>query len=151
MLIASVLIVDDDSDVRTMLSSILEDEGYSVEAVDNGRQAIRTCEKLPFDAALVDINLPDVKGTELLHQLKRIQPQMVKIIITGDPSVENAVKALYEKADGFITKPFDPYELLDTVRRLIVEKKDEYLKMLTELENAKKNNPIFKYQTPDRW
>jgi DNA-binding NtrC family response regulator len=150
-LIASVLIVDDDADVRRMLSSILEDEGYSVEAVDNGREAIRTCEKLPFDVALVDINLPDVKGTELLHQLKRIQPRMVKIIITGEPSVENAVKALYEKADGFITKPFDPQELLDTVRKLIAEKKDEYLQMLMEVENAKKNNPFLGYKTPNRW
>ena len=150
-MIASVLVVDDDSDVRTMLSAVLEDEGYSVEAVDNGREAIKTCEKLPFDVALVDINLPDVKGTALLHELKRIQPQMVKIIITGEPSVENAVKALYEKADGFITKPFDPKELLDTVRRLIAEKKNEYLQMLSEVDNAKKNNSLLGYKTPDRW
>jgi DNA-binding NtrC family response regulator len=150
-LILSVLVVDDDSDVRRMLSSILEDEGYSVEAVDNGRQALKTCEKLPFDVALVDINLPDVKGTELLHELKRMQPRMVKIIITGEPSVENAVKALYEKADGFVSKPFDSQELLETIRKLVAEKKDEYLRMLTEAESAKKNNPILGYQTPDRW
>jgi DNA-binding NtrC family response regulator len=151
ILILSVLVVDDDSDVRRMLSSILEDEGYSVEAVDNGRQALKTCEKLPFDVALVDINLPDVKGTELLHELKRMQPRMVKIIITGEPSVENAVKALYEKADGFVSKPFDSQELLETIRKLVAEKKDEYLRMLTEAESAKKNNPILGYQTPDRW
>jgi DNA-binding NtrC family response regulator len=150
-MLESVLIIDDDADVRRMLSSILEDAGYSVEAVDNGRQAIKTCEKLPFDVALVDINLPDVKGTELLHELKRIQPRMVKIIVTGEPSVENAVKALYEKADGFITKPFDPQEFLDTVRKLIAEKQNEYLQMLSEMENAKKNNPFLGYGTPDRW
>ena len=150
-MLESVLIIDDDADVRRMLSSILEDAGYSVEAVDNGRQAIKTCEKLPFDVALVDINLPDVKGTELLHELKRIQPRMVKIIVTGEPSVENAVKALYEKADGFITKPFDPQEFLDTVRKLIAEKQNEYLQMLSEVENAKKNNPLLGYKTPDRW
>lgn len=150
-MILSVLIVDDDSDVRRMLSSILEDEGYSVEAVDSGRQALKTCERLPFDVALVDINLPDVKGTELLHELKRMQPRMVKIIITGEPSVENAVKALYEKADGFVSKPFDSQELLETIRKLVAEKKDEYLQMLTEMENAKKNNPLLGYQTPDRW
>jgi len=150
-LIASVLIVVDDSDVRSMLSAVLEDEGYSVEAVESGREAIKTCEKLPFDVALVDINLPDVKGTALLHELKRIQPRMVKIIITGEPSVENAVKALYEKADGFITKPFDPKELLDTVRRLIAEKKNVYLEMLSEVDNAKKNNSLLGYKTPDRW
>jgi DNA-binding NtrC family response regulator len=150
-MLESALIVDDDADVRRMLTSVLEDAGYSVEAVDNGRQAIKSCERLPFDVALVDINLPDVKGTALLHELKRLQPRMVKIIITGEPSVENAVKALYEKADGFITKPFDPQELLDTVRKLITEKKNDYLRMLTEADKAKKNNPLLGYGTPDRW
>ena len=62
-MLESVLIIDDDADIRRMLTSILEDASYSVEAVDNGREAIKTCEKLPFDVALVDINLPDVKGT----------------------------------------------------------------------------------------
>ena len=81
--IASTLIVDDNAEVRRMLTWILEDDGYSVEAVDKGCQALKTCERPPFDVALVDINLPDVKGTELLHKLKRIQPCMVKIIVTG--------------------------------------------------------------------
>jgi len=151
MVLESALIIDDDASVRRMLTSILEDAGYSVEAVDNGREAIKTCERLPFDVALVDINLPDVKGTALLHELKRLQPRMVKIIVTGEPSIENAVKALYEKADGFITKPFDPQDLLDTVRKLIAEKKNEYLQMLTEAETAKKNNPFLGYGTPSRW
>jgi DNA-binding NtrC family response regulator len=143
-MLESVLVVDDDGGVRRMLTSILEDAGYSVEAVDNGREAIKTCERLPFDVA-------DVKGTALLHELKRLQPRMVKIIVTGEPSIENAVKALYEKADGFITKPFDPQDLLDTVRKLIAEKKNEYLRMLTEAEKAKKNNPFLGYGTPSRW
>jgi DNA-binding NtrC family response regulator len=151
MLIASVLIVDDDSGVRDMLSSILEDEGYSVEAVNSGRDAIKTCEKLPFDVALVDVNLPDVKGTELLHELKHLQPKMVKIIITGEPSVENAVKALNEKADGFIIKPFDPQELIEMIRKLIVEKQNEYLQMFSKVEGAQKNNLYVKYQSPNQW
>jgi DNA-binding NtrC family response regulator len=151
MLITSVLIIDDDAEVRDMLSSILEDDGYSVEAVGNGKQAIKTCEKLPFDVALVDINLPDIKGTELLHKLKQLQPKMVKIIVTGNPSIENAVKALYEKADGFITKPFDPQELLDTIKKLIVEKKNEYLEMLAEVEKEEKTTPLFIYQHPNQW
>jgi len=151
MLIASVLIVDDDAEVRNMLRSILEDAGYSVEAADNGKQAIKTCEKLPFDAALVDINLPDIKGTELLHKLKQLQPKMVKIIITGEPSVENAVNALNEKADGFISKPFDPQDLLEIIRKRVDEKKSEYLELLAEVEEAKRNTPLFKYQHPNHW
>ena len=150
-MIVSALIVDDDRDVRRMLSSILEDEGYSVEAVDSGRNAISACEKLPFDVALVDINLPDVKGTELLRKMKQLQPKMVKIIITGHPSIENAVKALNEKSDGFISKPFDPQELLAMIKKLIVEKQNDYVQMLKEVENARNNNPYVKYQNPNKW
>lgn len=150
-MILSALVVDDDPDVRSMLSSILEDEGYSVETVDNGKQAIRTCERLPFDVALIDINLPDVKGTELLRKLKELQPKMVKIIITGHPSIENAVKALNEKSDGFISKPFDPQELLAMIKKLIVEKQNDYLQMLKEVEHAHKTNPFVKYQNPNNW
>ena len=150
-MIVSALIVDDDPGVRNMLSSILEDEGYSVEAVDNGREAIKTCERLPFDVALVDINLPDVKGTELLRKMKELQPKMVKIIITGQPSIENAVRALNEKSDGFISKPFDPQELLAMIKKLIVEKQNDYLQMLKEVEDAQKNNPFVKYQNPNSW
>jgi CheY-like chemotaxis protein len=66
-LLISILIVDDDEEVRNMLSSILEGEGYSVEAAENGKKVIHICDLFPFDVALIDIDLPDIKGTELLH------------------------------------------------------------------------------------
>ncbi len=124
-----MLIVDDDAEVRTLLTSILKDEGYSVDAVENGQNAVETCKKLQFDAALIDIDLPDMKGIQLLSILKKIQPSMVKIIITGHPSIENAVKAVNEKADGYLLKPFDAVELLETIKELIAEKNKETSRM----------------------
>ena len=150
-MISSILVIDDEAEIRNSLSSILEDEGYSVEAVENGKQAVRTCEKMQFDVALIDINLPDIKGTELLAKLKQISPKMVRIIITGYPSIENAVKAINEKSDGYIVKPFDIPELLETIKRLLAEKSNEYFQMFTEVEKAKKDAPLFKYQHPDKW
>ena len=147
----SVLIVDDDAKMRELLTSILENEGYSVETAENGKHAIGACKKLHFDAALIDIELPDVKGTVLLSTLKEIQPKMVKIIITGHPSIENAVKAVNEKADGYILKPFNPVELLETIKRLLSEKEKEYFAMLKELEQGKENAPLFKFQRPEEW
>jgi DNA-binding NtrC family response regulator len=119
--------------------------------VENGKKAIKASEKFPFDVALIDIDLPDIKGTELLHRLKEIQPKMVKIIITGQPSIENAAKSVNEKADGYVLKPFNVAELLEMIKRLVEEKKNEYFQMFTEVERAKENNPIFKYQHPDKW
>lgn len=150
-MIVNTLIVDDDKEIRDSLQIILENEGYSVETAENGKKAVAMCEKIPFDVALVDIELPDIKGTELLSIFKEIQPKMVKIIITGHPTIENAAKSVNEKADGYILKPFNAEQLLETIKRLIEEKKNEYFHMFAEVERAKQNTPIFKYQHPDKW
>ncbi len=119
----SILIVDDDAEVRKMLSSVLANEGYSVETAENGKQAVTACAKSPFDVALIDIEMPDMKGTELLNMLKQKQPKMVKIIVTGFPSLENAIKAVNEGADGYLLKPFDVRDLLDMIRKRLEEKR----------------------------
>jgi DNA-binding NtrC family response regulator len=150
-LIINTLIVDDDQEVRNTLASILENESYLVETAENGKKAIRLCEKTPFDVALIDIELPDIKGTELLRILKEKQPKMVRIIITGHPTVENAAKSVNEKADGYVMKPFDVPELLGMIKKLFEEKTNAYFKMFADVEQAKKNTPIFKYQHPDNW
>jgi DNA-binding NtrC family response regulator len=114
-----ILIVDDDQEVRNSLSSILESVGYTVETAENGKQAIRKCENTSFITALIDIELPDIKGTDLLCILGEKQPKMVKIIITGHPSIENAAKSVNEQADGYLLKPFNFQELLLMINKLI--------------------------------
>ena len=150
-MLTNILIVDDEAEVRNVLSSILGDEGYLVETVENGKQALKTCEKTSFDVALIDIDLPDIKGVELLPKLKQIQPKMIKIIITGYPSIDTTVKAVNEKSDGFVLKPFNVPELLEMIKRLLTERQNVYFQMFTEVEKAKENNPVFRYQRPDQW
>jgi DNA-binding NtrC family response regulator len=150
-LLNSILIVDDDAGVRNMLSSVLSNEGYLVEAVKNGKEAIKTCEKSVFDVALIDVELPDIKGTELLNRLKKMQPKMIRIIITGHPSLESAMKAVNERADGYVLKPFEVAELLEMIKGLLTEKTNEYLRAFTEATRAKENTPVVKYQRPDKW
>lgn len=149
--LTSILVVDDDVGVRTMLSSVLYDDGYIVEAVDNGKKAIKTCEKSPFDLALIDVELPDMKGTELLHRLKKLQPKMIRIIITGQPTLESAMKAVNERADGYMLKPFEVAELLEMIKRLLAEKTNEYLSILAENTRTRESTPAVKYQHPDKW
>jgi two-component system OmpR family response regulator len=150
-LIVNTLIVDDDKAVRETLSSILESEGYLVKTAENGKKALHICDKSSFDVALIDVELPDIKGTELLHRLKEKQPKMVRIIITGHPSIENAAKAVNEKADGYLMKPFNVPELLGMMKKLVDEKTNAYLNMFAEVEKAKESTPIFRYQNPNRW
>jgi DNA-binding NtrC family response regulator len=151
ILLISVLVVDDDEEIRNMLASILEEQDYSVETVENGKKAISVCEKASFDVALIDIDLPDIKGTELLQRLKKVRPKMVKIIVTGHPSIENAAKSVNERADGYVLKPFNVAELLEMIKKLVAEKSNEYFQMFAEVERAKENSPLFKYQHPDKW
>jgi DNA-binding NtrC family response regulator len=150
-LLISILVVDDDSKIREMLSTVLNDEGYMVETAENGKQAIKACEKSPFDVALIDIELPDIKGTELLNRLKKTQPKMINIIITGHPTLESAMKAVNERADGYVLKPFEITDLLRKITELLNEKTNEYLRISTEATSQKNSTPTVKYQNPDRW
>jgi DNA-binding NtrC family response regulator len=150
-LLVNILVVDDESGVRDMLSDLLNDAGYAVETAENGKQAIKACEKSPFDVALIDIELPDIKGTELLNRMKKLQPKMIKIIITGHPTLESAMKAVNERADGYVLKPFEPKDLLRKIGELLNEKTNEYLRISTEAAREKDNTPTVKYQRPDRW
>jgi len=138
----SILVVDDDAEIRETLSSVLESEGYLVEAVKNGKEAVKACETAYFDVALIDMELPDMNGIEILRRLKEKQPRMIMIIITGFASLENAVKAVNEGAHGFVLKPFNVGELLKMVRKRLDEKAAEYFHMRTEMEK----NTVFSEQ-----
>lgn len=151
ILLSNVLVIDDEVATRDLLSAILNDAGYLVEVAENGKAAVKACGKRPFDVALIDIELPDIKGIELLKILKQVQPKMVRIIITGHPSIENAVRSVNEKADGYLLKPINIEELLAMIKKILGEKANEYVEMLKTVEHAKEATPVFKYQSPNHW
>ena len=128
---AGILIIDDDAGIRKTLSKILEREGYVVKGVENGKQAIEASKEEFFNVALIDIRLPDIEGTKLLDKLKETEPKMVKIIVTGFPSLQNATDAVNEGADGYILKPFDVKELLTMIENHL-KKQEEDLKYTQE-------------------
>ena len=130
----SILVVDDDTELRKVLSSILSEEGYSVETVENGEQAIRVSEKTRFDLALIDIKLPDMEGTKLLQRLKAKQPHIVMIIVTGFPTIENAMGAVNKGADGYILKPLEIGKLLQAVRKHLNKQAADHVSNWMEFE-----------------
>jgi DNA-binding NtrC family response regulator len=118
---AKILVIDDDSNIRKVLSAALEDEGYIVDMAENGREAIRKSKSNFYNLALIDIRLPDMDGTKLLTEMKDTVPKMVKIIITGYPGLQNAIDAVNQGADAYIVKPFKMDNLLKTVREHLQE------------------------------
>ncbi len=114
---ARILIVDDDENIRKVLTAILEDEGYIVESVGTARKAIEKTRKKIYNLALIDIRLPDMEGIELLTKMRGRTPKMRKIIITGYPTLQNAVEAVNRGAHAYILKPFDMDKTLKTIEQ----------------------------------
>ena len=112
---ARILVVGDDANIGKSLETVLSDEGYCVDLAKNGNEAIKKTESEIYNIALIDIRLPDMDGTELLNRMKATVPKMRKIIITGYPSVKNAIEAVNRKADAYIVKPVNVEELLKTI------------------------------------
>jgi len=112
---ARILIVDDDENIRKVLTTILEDEGYIIESVDTAKKAIERTKRKSYNLALIDIRLPDMEGIELLTRMKDTTPKMRKIIITGYPTIQNAMEAVNRGADVYILKPFDMEKVLRTI------------------------------------
>lgn len=110
-----ILVVDDDAGVRQILASLLEQADYRAEVAQTAKEAIEKCQTKSFDVALIDIKLPDMEGTKLLGMLNKFNPAMVKIMITGYPSLENAVQSLNLGADGYVMKPFESEGLLKQI------------------------------------
>ena len=146
---SKILVVDDDETIRETVAAILEDEGYNVSTAQDGKEALDKCNTEFYNLALIDIRLPDMDGTELLKLLPETTPPMVKIIVTGYPSLQNAVKAVNHGADAYLLKPVEAEEILKTIR-LQLEKQQqarEYSEQkvaefiqtrVKELENQKK-------------
>ncbi len=113
---ARILVVDDDESIRKAISTILEEKGYEVDTAESGREAIKKTHSGFYNLALIDIRLPDMEGTELLMRMKETTPRMVKIIVTGFPSLQNAMDAVNRSADAYAIKPVRMDDLLETIR-----------------------------------
>jgi DNA-binding NtrC family response regulator len=121
---ARILVVDDDEGIRKVLVTILEDEGYDVDAVKTGKEAIKKSNVNFYNLALIDIRLPDMEGTRLLNTMKETTPKMVKIIVTGYPSLHNAIEAVNRGANAYVLKPFNVGNVLSTIKKQLKRQRE---------------------------
>jgi len=122
---ARILIIDDDEDIRKVLATILEEEGYTVETAETARMAIEKTGREFYNLALIDIRLPDMEGIELLTKMRPTTPRMRKIIVTGFPTMQNAVDAVNRGADGYILKPFNVKKVLRIIEEQLKKQEEE--------------------------
>src|SRR3984893_17701586 len=120
-----VLIIDDEAEIRESLQTLLEFEGYEVEAAANGAQGLSKLGDRPFDLVLLDLALPDRNGIELLPEIRALDPQISVIMITAYGTVEDAVRAMQSGAANFLQKPWDNEKLLADVRAVVARRRAE--------------------------
>jgi two-component system response regulator PilR (NtrC family) len=113
-----ILVVDDEEIIRQSLSFILKSEGYSVEEAANGREAYEKVKEDSFDLIISDLEMPEMKGIELLEEIKKLNFKSSVIIITAFGSLDTAIRALRNGASDYILKPVEFDELLIKIKRL---------------------------------
>src|SRR5512142_695135 len=121
----TILIIDDEFEIRESLQTLLELEGYTVEVAEDGEQGLNHIAGRPFDLVLLDFALPDRNGIEILGDIRERAPELAVIMITAYGTVENAVNAMQGGAVNFIQKPWQNEKLLADVSAAIGRRRAE--------------------------
>ncbi|MGC4067798.1 MAG: sigma-54 dependent transcriptional regulator [Polyangiaceae bacterium] len=114
-----ILVVDDEPNLRRVLSALLARDGYDVETAEDGAQALEVLAEHHIDMVITDLRMPRVDGMELLRQALTMDPELPVVIITAHGTVDNAVEALKTGAFDYITKPFDQTEVRTIVKKAL--------------------------------
>jgi two-component system response regulator HydG len=114
-----ILVVDDDAFMRDACHQTLTKQGHSTTLAKSGQEGLGLLEKSSFDLILLDLNMPNEDGLFILAEIKDIDPEAIVVMISGYGSIETAVQAIKLGAFDFITKPFTPEELVNTVKRAL--------------------------------
>ena len=123
--VGSILIVDDEAEIRESLETLLEIEGYAVSSAASGQEGVAQITERPFDVVLLDLALPDKNGMDVLAEVRLLNPAQAVIMITAYGTVENAVRAMQCGATNFIQKPWDNEKLLADIRAAVARSRAE--------------------------
>ena len=129
----SILVVDDDPNLRKTLADILKVKGYQTVVAANGAEAIALAESTPVSLALIDLMLPDMPGIEVMARIKALSPLTEAIILTGHASMETAIEATKQGAYAYLLKPYQMDELLQHIRHGVdhQQAQEEILRLAT--------------------
>ena len=139
----NILIVDDEIGILESLSGILQDEGYSTITASNGNEAIKNFQDNDINLVLLDVQLPDINGVEVLRKIKEIEPDIPVIMISGKATIRIAVDSTKLGAYDFIEKPFSPEEKIDKMLLTI--------KQAIERQQLEQENRAFRSRENKKW
>jgi two-component system response regulator PilR (NtrC family) len=119
----SILVIDDEEVMRDVMSTLLGEAGYRVTLAKDGAEGLALARKGSFDAAIVDVMLPEVSGLEVLEEIKKTDPDLAVLMITAYASVETAIQAIKKGAFDYVTKPFKHEEVLHILRNALNQRR----------------------------
>jgi len=128
----TILIADDEPNIRRVLEAMFTKEGYTVLVAENGKKALDLASANEIDLLLTDLIMPDSNGVDLLQKVKQVHPQCSAVIITAYGSIKSAVEAMRLGAFNYLTKPFDIDEVRAVVKRAL-----EHRALLAENQELK--------------
>ena len=117
----NVLVVDDEKTVCSSCKKILTQEGYNVDVALSGKEALNKVKGNGFDVVIADWKMPEIDGIEVTRRIKKENPNIVVIMITGYPSVESSIQAMRSGISDYVPKPFTPEELSDAMVRALAK------------------------------
>jgi PAS domain S-box-containing protein len=115
--LTNILVVDDEKGIREGCRRILMSEGYTAEVAENGEVGLNLVKSKPFDLILVDLMMPVMGGLEMMEEVRKYDPEIIMIVITGFATIETAVDAMKHGAYDYIPKPFTPDQVIAVVNR----------------------------------
>jgi CheY-like chemotaxis protein len=118
-----VLLLDDDPAMQRLVSTILKREGYRVDVVDKGHDAIKSMKTRKYDAVLLDIMMPHEGGMTVIKHLGKEQPEVLNRVLLLTGTSESVLRTIESKVFGVVPKPFQPADLIDAVNRVVTQPK----------------------------
>ena len=120
---ATILIVDDEENLRMTLSRILTKAGFNVTTASSGEEALRLVQAGAYELAFIDLLMPGIGGLVLLGELRRLYPEMPVLILTAHATLDSAIEAVRQGARDYLVKPADPQLLIARVEAILNEQR----------------------------
>lgn len=138
----TVLVVDDEPHILEFMVDMLAEQGYDVDGVPTGTEAVAALKKKPYQVALVDLQLGDMTGIELLHEFRKTDEDIQMILVTAYASLDNAVRALQAGFFDFLVKPVDTAYLKRAIKMALGKRRDELAIKILNADLQKANHEM---------
>ncbi len=153
----NILVIDDDRDICVFLKELLTEDGYNVKILTRPNRALREIREKTYHVIILDLKMPDIKGEDLLKEIKKVNSDISVIILTAYPSLKSAVETLKVNAFDYVRKPFKIDDLRKTIRNalrsrmlLIEQEKVLNIKIGKRLKGLRNGNKLTLKQLAER-